>query len=216
MANTKLDAINSCLRGIGAQPVAPLEDANLDAGLAEQTIDAVLLDVLSRGWWFNREPNWKLIPNEQKEIYVPNNVIDIVPSGDDRLQQVTIRSRKLYDVENHTFNMSKALDKHGHLYCTFLVNLDFEDIPSVARRAVTYIARRLFAQDLEVDQARWTFQKEDEQKAIVMLERAEARQRKHNYTNNPATSYFLSRVGGRNSRSGYFQYAGRRGEVTYS
>lgn len=213
MSRTKLDAVNSCLRGIGAQAVSSLEDPNLDAALAEQTIDAVMTDIQARGWWFNREPNWKLTPDAAGEIKVPNNVIDLVSVGDSRPEEITIRSGKLYDVQNHTFQMAGVLDCEGNLNCTFLVFLDFEDMPIVARRAVTYVSRRLFAQDLEVDPTRWNFQARDEQNAIVALDRADAKQRRHNYTNNPAVASFLGRVGGPNARGGtVYRYQGSRGE----
>lgn len=212
----KLDAVNSCLRGIGAQPVSSLDDPNLDAGLAQQVIDGLIPDILSRGWWFNREPNWNLSPDPSSGyIKVPNNAIDIITAGGSRSDEVTIRGDKLYDIVNHTFNMTSRLDKDGKLNCTFIITLPFDEMPIVARRAVTYISRRLFAQDLEADATRWNFQSRDEVTALSALERAEAQQKKHNYRNNPVVGSFISRVGGRNSAAGLrTNYRGSRGGRT--
>lgn len=197
MAKDKLAAVNSCLRGIGVQAVSSLDDPNIDAGLAERVIDNVLTDTLAQGWWFNREPNWDLALGHNNEIKVPNNALDIVTADTSRPEQVTMRGDKLYDILNHTHDMSAVVDKKGHLNCTFIITMEFDDIPSVAQRYITYRSRRLFAQDLEMDNVRWQIQEGDEREAYIQLQRSDARQRKHNYSNNPAIASFMSRVGGR-------------------
>lgn len=208
---TKLDAINACLRGIGAAPVTE-GNLNLDAGIAEQVIDSVIDDLLSRSWWFNREPNWKLTPNPVGTIEIPNNVIDLVTTDKSRDDEVTIRGRRLYDVINHTYDFRGRLGPEGSITCTFTVTMPFEDLPQIAKKAVTYIARRIFAQDLEVDSTRWQFQSKDEAAAIMMLERQEAKQRKFNYRRNAAVELLRSKAGGYNGMSGYRMYRGARGE----
>lgn len=198
---TKLEAVNSCLRGIGVSPVSSLEEPNLDAGMASEVVDSVKIDILSTGWWFNTELNWKLKPPPSGEIRAPNNALDVVSVGSSYYKAVVMRGTRLYDVQNHTFDLSPLIDKDGYVVCTFIVDLPFEELPPQAQRAVTYVARRLFAQDMEVDPARWKFQMNDEQIALNLLKRTDVKQRKVNYQHNAAIQSLMARVGGMNSGS---------------
>ena len=209
---TKIDAINACLRGIGASPVSSLDDGNLDASIAGQVVDAVTADIQSKAWWFNREPNWKLSCDALGYIEIPNTVTDIVATDRSDAGEITIRGNKLYDVTNHTYDFRERLKGNSSLSCTFTVTLSFEDLPPVAKKAVTYIARRLFAQDMEVDVNRWKFQSTDEKVAMVALERQDAKQRGRSYGNNAAVALLKSRAGGYNSGSLSVGYRGSRGE----
>jgi len=208
MADTKLDAINSCLKGVGIAPVSTEDDPDLDASLASSTIDAVSANIQSRGWWFNKEKNWKITPDETTGyVPVPGSAMSIVTSGDSRWAGLTIRGNKVYDLWNHTFDLRPlAVSEPGSnttfIEFTFITELAFEDMPPLARQAVTYAARRLFAQDLEVDEKRATFQSKDEKEAMIMLMREDARNNKRNYLrDNEAVSTFVSLAGGTNSLS---------------
>lgn len=206
MSLTRLDAINACLRGIGLSPVATEDDPDLDAGMAAQVIDQVQFDLQSRGWWFNREGNWKLAPDVVTGyISAPGSAISIIPSGDSRKAGLTIRGTKIYDTYNHTFDLrSRAVgtEEASFIEFIFVTELPFNDLPPVAKQAVLYTARRLFAQDLEVDERRWKFQSEDERDAHIQLMREETKNKKRNsLTDNAQVASFISKVGGRNSQS---------------
>lgn len=207
MARTRLDAINTCLRGIGIAPVATEDDPDLDAATAGQVVDEVTMDIQSRGWWFNKEGNWKLTPNTLTgEISAPPSALSIIPSGEARSEGLTIRDRKIYDLYNHTFDLrDRAYSEAGSdvlfIEFTFITEIPFEDLPPIARQAITYTARRQFAQDLEVDQTRFKFQFNDEQAAYNNMIREDARNTKRNtLKDNPEIASFLNRVGGFNSR----------------
>jgi len=208
MSYTRLDAINSCLRGVGIAPVATEDDPDLDAALAAATVDTISSNIQSRGWWFNKERNWKITPDETTGyVAVPGSAMSIVSSGDTRWAGLTIRGTKVYDLWNHTFDLRPlAVSEPGvettYIEFTFITELAFEDMPPLARQAVTYAARRLFAQDLEVDEKRLTFQDSDEKEAMIMLMREDARNNKRNYLrDNNAVSTFISLAGGVNSLS---------------
>jgi hypothetical protein len=210
MSRTRLDAINTCLRGIGLAPVATEDDPDLDAATASQVIDQITMDMQASGWWFNKESNWKLSPDETTGyIDAPSSALSIVTTGMSRCVGLSIRGTKIYDLHNHTFDLrERAIEDSGsttpYIEFVFITELPFADLPPIARQAVTYTARRIFAQDLEIDENRWKFQVEDERVAMIRLAREDARNRKRNYLrDNAEVNYFLSRVGGQNSSSPY-------------
>lgn len=207
---SKLDAINTCLRGIGLAPVATEDDTDLDAATASQVIDQVTMDIQAVGWWFNKESNWKLTPDETTGyIQAPPSALSIVTTGYSRDTGLSIRGTKIYDLHNHTYDLSDRVVYHngsdtGYIEFVFITELAFEDMPPIAKQAVTYTARRQFAQDLEVDEKRWKFQSEDERLAMVGLMREDARNRKRNHLrDNAAASSLIARVGGPNANRLY-------------
>ena len=212
---TKLDAINACLAGISLAPVATEDEANLDldAATAFQTVTRTAIHLQATGWWFNEESEWKITPDSVTGyISVPNNTLSMITSGVSRGLKLTIRDGKVYDLTNHTFDLSglvytPAGSQTGYIEFTIVSNLEFADMPPVARIACTYIARRQFAQDMEVDERRWKFQKTEEDVAMSQLLSEDSRNKKRNsITGNPSIVSFLLRAGGRN---GYMTLGGR-------
>lgn len=209
MAMTKLNAINACLRGIGLSPIAVEDDPDIDAGIASQVIDQVSFDLQSRGWWFNREGNWKITPDAVTGyINVPGSAISIIPSKDLRGAGLTIRGTRVYDTYNHTYDLrdrAVGTDAYSYIEFIFITELPFNDLPPVMQQAITYTARRQFAQDLEVDEKRWKFQSEDENDAHINLMREETKNKKRNsIRDNAQVASFLNRVGGRNAHSNVY------------
>lgn len=199
MALTKLDAINECLAAIGSAPVSSEDDPSLDAAMASAKIDQVSLDIQSKGLWFNREGNWKLTPDSNGEILVPNNAIDIVSWGASRPCQLSIRGNRIYDSVDHTFNLSELVQGDGKIEFLFITQLPYNDMPPVAQTAVLYRARRLFAQDVDGDSQRWRENNYDEIAALHRLESDDRRNSKHNaLRDNPATATVIAATGGRN------------------
>lgn len=212
MSRTRLNAINTCLRGIGIAPVATEEDPDLDAATAAQVIDQASMDIQSRGWWFNKEGNWKLTPDSiTGYISAPSSALSIVSHGASRQDPLTIRGTKIYDLFDHTFDLRpRAYSEPGSdtllIEFIFITELPFEDMPPVGRQAVTYTARRQFAQDMEVDANRWKFQGLDEELAMAALLREHSRNTKRNsIRDNGRVSAFLQRAGGLNTTN--YNYA---------
>lgn len=201
MAYTLVQAVNACLRGIGRAPVATVDDfdADLDASTALAVIQEVSTDIQSKGWHFNREANWKLYPDSNGNIYAPNNILDIVSWECSRNVKLTLRGRRVYDSLNHTFDLREAgLIGDGYISFLFITELPFEELPTIAAKAIMYRARRVYAQDVEGDAQNWQFNKSDETEAMALLEASETKNAKHNYHNNPSISNFLAHVGGEN------------------
>lgn len=199
MAINLTDAVNACLRGIGAAPVTTADDDNLDAAIALQTIEQVSRDIQSIGWWFNKEKNWKLTPDTNGTILTPNNAIDVIDWGASREADLAIRGNKMYDTLNHTHDLRDLVLCDGTIEFMFIVELSFTDLPPQAQYAVMYTARRMFAQDVEGDAQRWKFTNFDEERAMTRLQAAEMRNKKSNFLNhNAVASNMLAKVGGQN------------------
>ena len=175
------------MRGIGIAPVASEDDPDLDAATAGQVIDEVSTDIQAHGWFFNKEFNWKLTPDETTGyIQVPGSVLSIVTSGASRSAGLIIRDNKIYDLWNHTFDLRDRVvtisgSDVGYIEFTFITELAFNDLPPTAKMAISYVARRKFAQDLEIDERRWKFQKKDEIQAMNTFLREDAKNNKRNY-----------------------------------
>jgi hypothetical protein len=202
-----LDAINACLAGIGLAPVSDEDDTDLDASTAKRTIERISKEIQQRGWFFNKEYNWNLVPDSNTgQVVAPSNALSIVTDAYSRNVPLALRDGKLYDLVNHTYDLTDLANYEVGdvmtIQTAFIFYLEFNNLPPIAQTAILYTARRQFAQDLEVDERRWKFQKEEEQHAMSLLEREDMRNRKHNYlTDNPSAVLFQSKVGGRNSYS---------------
>lgn len=212
----KLDAINLCLSGIGLAPFSDEDNLDLDGALAKRTIERVSKEIQQRGWFFNKEYDWNLVPDSNTgQVTAPSNALSIVTTGASRGARLVLREGRLYDLVNHTYDVSE-LANHvvggvGTIQVSFIILLDFNDIPPIAQTAISYIARRQFAQDLEVDENRWKFQRQDEEDAISLLQREDMRNRKHNYLNdNPEMQLFAQKVGGVNSQRNFLSVFPRR------
>lgn len=202
MALELTDAINACLRGIGQAPVTFEDDVNLDAAIARDTILQVSRDIQSRGWWFNEEGNWKLTPDFNGEIKIPNNAIDVVSWASSREAELSIRGDSIYDAVSHSKDLRHLVDDNNQIVFIFTLEIPFIDLPPVAQYAVIYRARRMFAQDVEGDAQRWKFTNYDEERADIQLQAAQLRNKKTNYlTYNSVAQDFLANAGGENSRA---------------
>lgn len=177
-----LDAVNSCLAGIGQQPVDSVDDPDLDAAMAAQVIERTSREVQSRGWWFNKEDNWE-IPVDATTGFMspPINAIAIIQNSDKRYHQFTIRGNRVYDVDNHTYDLRTAAGESGVIKFSFIIYLPFDELPPTAQWCIGAMSKRMFAQDMEVDQARWQFQTKDEERALAALYREDGRNAKRNY-----------------------------------
>lgn len=208
LLNTMLDAVNLCLRAIGREPVATLDTADLDAATAKDSIDQTSIDLQSRngGWWFNREAGWKLKPNPNTgHVSVPNNALSILEVSCqfyDPGNRLTIRGNRLYDTDQHTYDLRKIVDHSGSINCTIVVALEFEELPPQARSAIAWKARRLFGNDTIGDVRQNERDSQREQQAMIELERLETRQQRYNYLrDNPDVNYRINRLTG-----GYRRY----------
>lgn len=196
MSDQLLEAVNGCLSGIGEFPVDNLYASHSDAALALNVISRTRRQMLSRGWWFNREENWRIpVGQIDGRVYAPDKALSVLSSEDNRYNQLTLRQGSVYNVDEHTYDLRSLADATGFIKLGFIVDLEFEDLPPTAQHAVALVAKRVFAQDMEVVQARWQFQVRDEEQAMAQLYREDGRNSKKNqYRDNKQWAHFQANV----------------------
>jgi len=166
-ATQELPAINQILTSCGQAPVTTLDQTNPEVAIAYATLLQVSREVQSEGWTFNKEYHYKIPTNTDKQIVIPNNIIQIKLS--ENSQNMTFsavrRSGKLYDRQNHTFTWDVA-----ELECDIIWEFDFVDLPEPIRnyitsRAATIVSGRIVGDD---DQYTRLQQQEVQQRALAM------------------------------------------------
>ena len=96
-----------------------------------------LIDIQNEGWVFNREENVPLSPDSTtKYIEWPADAlrIDITGNQYDRSKNIVKRAGKLYDKVLKKFEFDQTI------YADIVRVYDFDDIPSVFQRYITYRA----------------------------------------------------------------------------
>ena len=107
-------------------------------------------DVQNEGWVFNRENHYPLTPASDGHIYLPENILrmDVYENAVYRTTDLVKRGDRLYDKLNHTFDF----DPQKTIYFNIVWLWDFEDLPSVFKRYITYVLA-------VVQQLRWLLTK---------------------------------------------------------
>lgn len=138
-----LEAVNEMLAGIGQAPATTLETTNPDVAIAFDTLKWISREVQSEGWTFNKEYEYPFTPNGDKEIVIPDNIIQIDLSNLYQYKHIDAvrRNGKLYNRTNHTFEWD------GQICADVVWEFDFTDLPLpafnyiVARAAVQFASR---------------------------------------------------------------------------
>lgn len=188
--NSKLEAVNIMLSAIGEAPVNRLSSGLVEAETAETILTQVSRSVQSEGWHFNRETNVEIAPNVAGEIILATNTIradQMVNSNSDL--DLTQRGGKMYDRKNHTF----AINTSAFLDITY--ELDFGDLPAVARKYVTIKAARILQDNIVGSEALHSFQREDEMQALFELKDYENETADYNIGDNYDVFRVVDRVG---------------------
>lgn len=162
---TKLEAVNTMLTAIGETPVNSLTSGLVDAATALTILEDTSRAVQAKGWHFNKEDKYEIVPTAAGEIVLPANCLkvdgaSVLSNGDLDLIQ---RGQRLYDRKNHTFNIGQAVK------VDMVVLLDFEELPEAARNYVTIRAARIFQDRTVGSDTLHGFQERDEMNAWIEL-----------------------------------------------
>jgi hypothetical protein len=135
---SKLDAVNRMLASIGETPVAVLseETGNADISLATSLLEQTSRAVQGEGWDYNSDYNWDLVPDINKQIVIPSNVLRVDPC--DRTLDYVQRSGKLYDRSKRTFDFDDTVK------ADIIWLLPFEELPYQAREYIMIRSARIF------------------------------------------------------------------------
>lgn len=191
-ATTELQAVNAMLSAIGEQPVASVDTARADVGLAINTLRDAARDVQRRGWKFNTEfglavsptvtnLSWTDPDGEVKTLYVFEPGTDLCRWSISRNAEqadfdVSVRPSKeyeetalpvlvFYDRKFNRDGFEAAELKDGKLWIDAVVYFNFEQLPDTARRYIVIKAMRQFIIEYLGDDSRARFTAADEARA---------------------------------------------------
>ena len=141
--DTELSAVNAILGSIGQSPVSGIDFTNPEISFIYNILKEVNQDVQNEGWTFNLEYHIKENVNtSDNKIIISSDVIRIdMEDAWDRTRDFVRRKDsdgiwKMYDRVNHTFEFPDD----EYFYVNVVRLLEFEDIPSVFQRYITYKA----------------------------------------------------------------------------
>ena len=151
--DTKLSAVNSILGAIGQSPITTLDEISAGVQAFDNPEVAFIFNLLrdanvdtqAEGWHFNKEEHITFQPDSvTKHITIADNVLQLDLHGDHtrRTKDLVRRNGRLYDKIEHTDEFDSDLD----LDVVYLV--EFENLPIVFRRYITYRASRQAATQL--------------------------------------------------------------------
>ena len=110
-ASQELPAINQILSSCGQAPVTTLDQTNPEVAIAYDTLLQVSREVQAEGWTFNKEYEYKITPNTDDYILIPNNMLQIKLSEEQQLthsgegHKEGVRRSGQYTVEPKSFNI---------------------------------------------------------------------------------------------------------------
>lgn len=182
---TELDAVNLMLSTVGESPITSLDDgSSVDTSQAKLMLYNVSRQVQQRGWWFNTEENYPLIPdNYSKHILVPTNTMKIIPDD----PAIILRGTKLYNRDKHTYVFNAPVS----VEIVFL--LAFEELPEPARNLITQRAGRMFQERMFGSDTISAFTKTDESIALSDLVSADMEARAPNMLNDSQFAQNITR-----------------------
>lgn len=130
--DTELSAVNSILGSIGQAPITNLQFENPEVAFVYRIYQDTILDVLSEGWSFNTFYDVEFVPDTNKNILAPNDIlkIDLSDNQFDRTVDLVVLDQKLYDRYNQTDEFDDSLR------LTYIQALEWSDIPVVFKRYI--------------------------------------------------------------------------------
>ena len=195
--DTELSAVNSILGAIGQSPISQLKDAKgviVNANPEIQFIYNLLkdanVDVQAEGWHFNTEKHVEYTPDANGKIAIGADILqlDVTDGWKHRQYDVVRKGGYLYDKYDHTDDFSDV--STIHLDVVRLYN--FDDLPPVFRRFITYRASRQAAVQLVSNPALVQLLGVQEQQARAALMEYECNQGNHTMFGLPEDSSYTA------------------------
>jgi len=143
--DTELSAVNNILGAIGQSPLTTLNFDNPEVSFIYNLLRDANVDTQAEGWHFNTEKHVKYTPDTNGKIAIGNDILsmDVHDNHIRRNYNLVRRNGFLYDKQNHTdiFTVDSIDLDVVRLY-------NFEDLPIVFRRFITYRASAAAATQL--------------------------------------------------------------------
>ena len=179
-SETEISAVNTILGSIGQSPVTTLDYENPEIALIARTLAETSAQCQAEGWVFNTEREYPLVPDQDGEIRIPENVLQLDLSySEGPYKDVIKRQGKLYDKLAHSYKFDKPIK------ADIVWKFDFEDLPHPFKQYITYRAARLCVSQLVGDKELFSLFQEREGVARAVCLEYECNQGDYNFLGYP-------------------------------
>jgi len=145
--DTELSAVNNILGAIGQSPLTTLNFENPEVSFIYNLLRDANVDTQAEGWHFNTEKHVKYTPDSVTgKITIGNDILSM-DAHDNHIRReynFVRRNGFLYDKQDHTDDFSTV----DEIYLDVVRLYNFEDLPTVFRRFITYRASAAAATQL--------------------------------------------------------------------
>jgi hypothetical protein len=147
---SELQAVNQILASVGQAPVTSLDQTNPDVALCYETLTDVSRQIQAEGWTYNKEFEYPIEVNSNKNIVIPPNVLQMDLSRGNTFfgsTDTVVRSKNgqklLYDRTGHTYEWEV-----GEIKADIVWYFDWIDLPIpiqdyIVARSSTIVSQRL-------------------------------------------------------------------------
>ena len=187
---TELNAVNDMLSAIGEAPVNALSGSLIaSVTIARNLIAQETRKLQVKGWHFNQDSDYDLIPNVDGNIVIPDNMIKVdVPYNRYASDyDPVVRGGLLYDKTENTYIWTETIQAD----VTWV--FDFDDIPEVFRQYVMVRAGRLFIDRVVGGADLIVYTQDDERTAWAACREQEAEHADYNIFDNVDMLHTLMR-----------------------
>jgi len=180
----KLDAVNYLLGILGSSPVGALSNPNPDVQTAVDALDAAIISVTSKGYWFNEVYNVYLTPDPITNKIDTTAYTKVIT----RSEYAVIRGDYLFSPHRNSYEFTVPVRMDG------VALLDFDDLPDIVQQAVQFYAGvQLCTVELE-DSTKRSEMKELYSLAFVQMKEEELEIKRINRQTSPRVAAARRRV----------------------
>lgn len=169
-ASNKLGMVNQCLLAIGEIPLAEgtvLESlqAGTDGAIARDIVGKTMLNVQSRGWFFNTDIDFSLYPDNDGFISVPPSLLRLDVGRTKNRQQIILKGNRLYDLVKQTYIFTEVV------VADVIWSISYEDLPLNAYSYIALRSARQFQETVVGSGDLYTFTTNAEVEALANFQR---------------------------------------------
>ncbi|BCV08485.1 MAG: hypothetical protein CM15mL6_210 [uncultured marine virus] len=145
--DTELSAVNSILGAIGQAPLTTLNFDNPEVSFIYNLLRDANVDTQAEGWHFNTEKHVKFSRDANGKIAIGDDILsmDLHDNQARRTFNLVRRNGFLYDKQDHTDVFTDMADS---IELDVIRLYNYEDLPPVFKRYITYRASRMAATQL--------------------------------------------------------------------
>jgi len=182
-----LNMINTSLLSIGETPFVEGTDPSslplgTDGDTARRIIQDTMIEVQSRGWFFNSDYSFELVPDTNNYITMPPNTLKVDFGYSNTPNRFIMRNGKIYDLQEQTYKIYK------NLYPDVIWLIDYQDLPPEAYEYISLRAARKFQQRVIGSTELAQFTNIDEQDALINLQRLQLQINDYNIQNSKVST----------------------------